>query len=290
MHAGGGMTMPPVPVRAVPAVSSDVPLTISAVGNVEAMATVDVKSRVAGQVVRVAFEEGQNVQKGQLLFEIDPEALRRQITEYQANLAKDQALEQQARANVVKDQATLKQARSSADRGLQLSKEGIYSREQTEQVVATADSSQAAMDADKAAVDSSVAAIASDKAKIAETQLQLDYTKINAPISGRAGAIAVKAGNLIKDNDVALVTLLQISPSTSPSVYRNSYCLRSRSLINSIPYWSARTLTAKTPPQALSVLSTIRLTTPPEPSSSRQSFRMRITRSGRVSLSMSKRA
>lgn len=206
------MMMPAVPVRAVQAVASDVPLTVSAVGNVEAMATVDVKSRVAGQVLRVAFQEGQNVEKGQLLFEIDPEPLRRQIAEYQANLAKDKALEQQARANVVKDEAMLKQTRSAADRGLQLSKEGIYSREQTEQVVATADSSQASLDADKAAVDSAVAAIGADKAKVAETQLQLDYTKITAPISGRAGSIAVKAGNLIKDNDVALVTLLQISP------------------------------------------------------------------------------
>jgi len=213
MHAGGGaMMMPAVPVRAVQAISSDVPLTVSAVGNVESMATVDVKSRVAGQVLRVTFTEGQNVAKGELLFEIDPEPLRRQIAEYQADLAKDAALEQQARANVVKDQSMLKQTRSAADRGLQLSKEGIYSKEQTEQVVATADSSQASLDADKAGVDSALAAIGADKAKLAETQLQLDYTKITAPISGRAGTIAVKAGNLIKDNDAALVTLLQISP------------------------------------------------------------------------------
>jgi len=213
MHAeGGAMMMPAVPVRAVQAISSDVPLTVSAVGNVESVATVDVKSRVAGQVLRVTFTEGQNVAKGELLFEIDPEPLRRQIAEYQADLAKDAALEQQARANVVKDQSMLKQTRSAADRGLQLSKEGIYSKEQTEQVVATADSSQASLDADKAGVDSALAAIGADKAKLAETQLQLDYTKITAPISGRAGTIAVKAGNLIKDNDAALVTLLQISP------------------------------------------------------------------------------
>ena len=76
----------------------------------------------------------------------------------------------------------------------------------------TADSAQASLDADKAAVDSALAASKADKAKLAETQLQLDYTNITAPISGRAGTIAVKAGNLVKDNDVALVTLLQISP------------------------------------------------------------------------------
>ncbi len=204
--------MPAVPVRAVAAVATDVPLNVSAVGNVEAIATVDVKSRVAGQVLRVDFQEGQNVEKGQLLFEIDPEPLNRQIAEYQADVVKDVALEQQARANVAKDQALLTQTRASADRALALSKEGIYSKEQTEQTVETAESAQASLDADKAAVESASATLKADKAKLAETQLQLDYTKIKAPISGRAGAIAVKAGNLIKDNDAALVTLLQMSP------------------------------------------------------------------------------
>ena len=176
------------------------------------MASVDVKSRVAGQILRVNFQEGQNVTKGQLLFEIDPEPLQRQIAQIQADLTKDAALEQQARANVAKDEATLKQTRAAADRGLALSKEGIFSKEQTEQVVATADSSQAALDADRAAVESAVASLKSDRARLAQTQLQLSYTNITAPISGRAGAIAVKAGNLVKDNDTALVTLLQMSP------------------------------------------------------------------------------
>jgi multidrug efflux system membrane fusion protein len=176
------------------------------------MATVDVKSRVAGQVLRVDFQEGQDVHKGQLLFEIDPEPLLRQIAQIEADLTKDSALEQQARANVVKDEAMLKQTRAASDRGLALSKEGIFSKEQTEQVVATADSAQASLDADKAAVESSVASIKSDRARLDQTNLQLSYTKITAPITGRAGAISVKAGNLIKDNDAALVTILQVSP------------------------------------------------------------------------------
>ena len=206
------MMMQVVPVRAVPAVAADVPLDVSAVGNVEAITTVDVKSRVAGQVLRVDFQEGQNVQKGQLLFEIDPEPLQRQIAEIEADLTKDAALEQQARANVAKDQAMLKQTSAAADRGVKLAKEGIFSREQTEQVVATNDSAQASLEADQAAVESAVASIKADRARLAETQLQLSYTKITAPITGRAGAISVKAGNLIKDNDAALVTLLEMSP------------------------------------------------------------------------------
>ncbi len=212
MNPMAAMMMQAAPVRAVAAVSTDVPLNVSAVGNVEAISSVDVKSRVAGQILHVPFQEGQNVQVGQLLFEIDPEALERQITQIQADLTKDAALEQQARANVAKDEATLKQTQASADRGLQLSKEGIFSKEQAEQVVATNGAALASLEADKAAVESAVASIKSDRARLAETQLQLQYTKITAPISGRAGAIALKAGNLVKDNDAALVNILQISP------------------------------------------------------------------------------
>lgn len=206
------MMMQAAPVRAVAAVAKDVPLDISAVGTVEAISSVDVKSRVAGQILRVDFQEGQNVEKGQLLFEIDPETLQRQIVEIQADIAKDVALEQQARANVEKDQANLQQTSAAAQRGVELAREGIFSKEQTEQVVSTNEQAQAAIAADQAAVESAVASNKADHARLAETQLQLDYTKITAPISGRAGAIAVKAGNLIKDNDVALVTILQISP------------------------------------------------------------------------------
>lgn len=206
------MMMAPAVVKAARAVTSDVPLTVTAVGTVEAMASVDVKSRAAGQILKVAFTEGQEVTKDQVLFEIDPEPLKRQIAQTQADLGKDQALEQQARANAARDEATLKQARSSADRGLALSKEGIYSKEQTEQVVATADAAQASLNADMAAIESAVASIKSDRARLAQTELQLSYTTITAPIAGRAGAVMAKAGNLVKENDTTLVTILQLTP------------------------------------------------------------------------------
>jgi len=206
------MMMQAAPVRAVAAVSTDVPLNVSAVGNVEAISNVDVKSRVAGQILHVLFQEGQNVENGQVLFEIDPEPLDRQIAQIEADLVKDAALEQQARANVAKDEANLKQTQAAADRGLELSKAGIFSKEQTEQVVATNGAGLASLEADKAAVESAVASIKSDRARLAQTQLQLQYTKITAPISGRAGAIMLKPGNLVKDNDAVLVNILQISP------------------------------------------------------------------------------
>ena len=206
------MMMAAPSVRTVAAEVSSVPLTVSAVGTAEAIASVDVKSRVTGQVLRVRFEPGQEVRQGQVLFEIDPEPLQRQLAQIQADISKDEALEAQARANVDRDQAQLKQSQGAAQRGLALSKEGIFSKEQTEQVVATADSAQASLDAEKAAVDSAVASLKSDRARLAQTQLQLSYTNIVAPISGRAGAVDIKAGNLVQENNTTLVTLLQIAP------------------------------------------------------------------------------
>jgi len=208
----GGMMMPAALVKTATAVAGDVPLTVTAVGTVESITSVDVKSRVTGEILRVAFTEGQEVNKGQVLFEIDPEPLKRQIAQLQADLGKDQALEQQARANAARDEATMKQTRSSANRGLALSKEGIFSKEQTEQVVATADAAEASLHADLAAIESAVASIKSDRARLAQTELQLSYTTITAPISGRAGAVAAKAGNMVKENDAALVTILQLAP------------------------------------------------------------------------------
>lgn len=206
------MMMEAAPVRAVPAVAKDVPLDVSAVGNVEALTTVDVKSRIAGEVLRVDFQEGQFVNKGQKLFEIDPEPTLRQLAETQADIAKDIALEQQAKANVTKDQAQIQQTQASADRAVALAKDGIFSKEQTEQSVATNEAALASLRADQAAVESASASLKADRARLAQTQLQLEYTNITAPISGRAGAISIQPGNLIKDNDAALVTILEISP------------------------------------------------------------------------------
>ncbi|MGH9608297.1 MAG: efflux RND transporter periplasmic adaptor subunit [Bryobacteraceae bacterium] len=207
------MMMQAVPVRAVAATSESVPLNVTAVGTVQAIHSVDVKSQIAGQITEVNFEPGQNVRKGQLLFQIDPQPVLAQIAQIQADINKDIALEQQAQANKAKDQATLKQNQAVADRALALGKAGINSKEQTEQAVATADASKASVEADEAAIKSATASLKADRAQLAAEQLQLSYTKITAPISGRAGAIAVRAGNLVGANGTtALVTLLQMSP------------------------------------------------------------------------------
>lgn len=201
-----------VPVRAVRAWVADVPWEIPAVGNVEAMNSVEVKSRVAGQINRVAFAEGQDVAKGQLLFSIDRDALERQRVEQEASLLRDMAMEQQARAVAERDAAVEKQSQSEAEVAQQLGKLGVISAQRVGQLVTTSDSAQAALHADQAAVDAAAGTLQADRARIAETQLQMRFTDVVAPMGGRAGSVTVKTGSMVRDNDTTLVTLLQLAP------------------------------------------------------------------------------
>jgi len=201
-----------VPVRAALVISQDVPLEVSAVGNVEAINSVEVKPRIAGQINQVAFEEGQNVSKGQILFTIVPDALQRQAAEQQAELERDAAVEQQARAVVARDAASQKQSLSEADVARKLGELGVISGQRVNQLVTTSDTTSAALRSDQAAVEAAVDATKADRARLAQTQLQLSFANIVAPIAGRAGAVMVKAGNMVRENDTTLVTLLQLSP------------------------------------------------------------------------------
>lgn len=201
-----------IPVRATVAVSRDVPLEIAAVGNVEAMESVDVKPRIAGQVKRVAFKEGQAVEKGQPLFTIDIDTLQRQEAQQQAELERDAAMEQQARAVVARDIASQKQSQSEADVARKLGDLGVLSGQRVNQLVTTSDTAGAALRSDQAAVEAAVGATKADRARLAQTQLQLSFGNVVAPISGRAGSAMVRAGNMVRENDTTLVTLLQIAP------------------------------------------------------------------------------
>jgi multidrug efflux system membrane fusion protein len=201
-----------VPVRAIQAVKRDVPLEITAVGNVEPVDTVEVKSRIAGQVERVAFQEGQTVTKGQLLFTIDRDALERQAVEQRAELARDSAMEEQARAIVVRDAASHRQSASEAETAVQLGKLGVISGQRVDQLVTARDAASAGVHSDQAAVAAAVASRKADEARLNETELQLSFTNVAAPITGRAGAAMVKAGNVVGDNGTTLVTLLQMTP------------------------------------------------------------------------------
>ncbi len=200
------------PVRVAVSAVQDVPIEIAAVGNVEPVNSVEVKSRVAGQIGRVAFEEGQSVAKGQLLFTIDRDVLQHQAAEQQADLERDIAMEQQARAVMARDAASQKQSQSEADTALELARDGILSKQRTGQLVTTGETARAAFRSDQAAVAAAAGTAKADRARLAQTQLQMSFTDIVAPIAGRAGAVTVKAGNVVRDSDATLVTLLQISP------------------------------------------------------------------------------
>jgi multidrug efflux system membrane fusion protein len=201
-----------IPVRAVLAVSQDVPMDIAAVGNVESVHSVEVKSRIAGQVERVAFQEGETVARGQLLFTIDRAGLERQAAEQRAELARDEAMEEQARAIVARDAAAQRQSQSEAAVAEKLGKLGVISGQRVDELTTARDTASASLRSDQAAVVAAAAARKADQARLDTTRLQLSQTNVVAPIAGRVGAVALKAGNIVADNGTTLVTLLQMTP------------------------------------------------------------------------------
>jgi multidrug efflux system membrane fusion protein len=207
-------TSPPegVPVHVASVLSEDVPLEIAAVGNVEAVERVDVKPRIAGQIRSVAFVEGQNVTKGQLLFTIDRDTIGRQQAQQQAELDRDIAMEQQAVAVAARDAASQKQSQSEADVAVKLGELGVLSGQSVKQAVTASDTTRSSLQADQASIAAAAGAVRADRARLEQTQLQLNYANVVAPIDGRAGAVMVKGGNVVLANDTTLVTLLQLAP------------------------------------------------------------------------------
>lgn len=176
--------VPAVPVTVATVEKRDVPVTIRAIGNVEPIEKVEIKSQVAGQVIAVHFREGQDVQKGDLLFEIDPRQAQADLNKAQGQLTKDKAMAVNARAD--------------ANRFEALFKEGVTSKQEYDRAISAADSADAT--------------VASDQAMVENAKLQLRYTKIDAPVTGRTGNLAVTNGNIVKANEAVLVTINQIDP------------------------------------------------------------------------------
>ena len=193
-------------------VERTVPVDIRVIGNVEPYTTIHVKAQIGGQLTKVHFREGQEVRKGDPLFLIDPRPYDEAIRQAEANLARNTALLQQAEANLQRDLAEEKYARDQAARYQRLFVEGVMSKEQTEQFLTDADARAEAVKADRAAIESARAAIQADRAALANAKLQRAYCSIDSPIDGRTGDLAVHEGNLVKANDVDLVTIHQIRP------------------------------------------------------------------------------
>ena len=177
---------PGVPVTAGTVKAMDVPVILNGIGTVQAYNMVTIKSRVDGQITRVDFAEGDEVKAGAPLFQIDPRAYKAAFDQATANLEKDQA-------NLANAQRTF--SRDSAIVGSNLA------------------ISQQQFDNDKATVAADQAIVDGDKAQIEAAKVNLDYTDIRAPISGRLGVRLVDIGNIVHANDTTgLVTITQTKP------------------------------------------------------------------------------
>ena len=180
--AGGGR---PVPVSVAQARKGDMAVRITGLGTVTAINSVTVKSRVDGQLLRVAFTEGQMVREGDLLAEIDPRPFQVQLMQAEGQLAKDQAV----RDNAVADQKRFQS----------LVGQGILSRQQ--------------LDTQNAAVTQYEAALKADQAAVESAKLNLVYSRITAPTSGRVGLRLVDAGNMVRATDAGgLATITPLQP------------------------------------------------------------------------------
>lgn len=181
-----GNTMP-VPVRAFPAARQNLAVHLRAIGTVTPLNTVTVRSRVEGQILRVLFEEGQQVTQGQLLAEIDP-------LPYEIKLAQAEGRQRQ-------NQAQLQTAKADLERFKQLHAQTLVTQQQLE--------------AQQSLVAEREGALAADQATVDDARRQLAYTKIDAPIPGRLGLRQVDAGNLVRPGDAGgLVVITQTQPIT----------------------------------------------------------------------------
>lgn len=205
----------PVPVTVGSAVRKDVPIQIRAIGTVEAYSTVSIKSMVGGQIVKTGFVEGQDVRKGDLLFEIDSAPYEAALKVAEATRARDIALRDNAEKEVRRYASLIEQ--------------NLVPRQQYDQVVSSAAALEATVKADTAAVENA--------------RVQLAYCFIRSPIDGRTGNLLVQGGNIVKANETILVTINQVLP------IRVSFSVPEQHLLEIRKYKAAGTLRAEAFPQ-----------------------------------------
>lgn len=184
---GFGGSTAPVPVRVAPAITGDFPIYYKALGTVTALNTINVRSRVAGELMKINFQEGQQVKAGDLLAVIDPRS-------YQIAL-------QQAEGTLMQNQALLKNAQLDVQRYRGLYKEDSIARQ--------------TLDTAESLVGQYQGTIKTNQAAVGDAKLNLEFSQIRAPISGRIGLRQLDVGNLVAANDTtALAVITQTQPIT----------------------------------------------------------------------------
>jgi membrane fusion protein, multidrug efflux system len=202
-----------VPVETALVTQQEVPLQIKAIGNVEALSTIGIRSQVEGTLTRVGFVPGQEVKKGDLLFSIDSRPLQAQLSEAEANLLKAMAAVRQGNDIVAKDQATANNSRTILNRDARLIEAGVISREEYDNANAKLQADEATVRADRSSVANLLAAQKAEQAAVENARVQLSYTTIRAPLAGKTGNLAVTAGNLVRANDTTpMVTITTSAP------------------------------------------------------------------------------
>lgn len=175
----------PVSVAVALVRAGDLPVYLDGLGTVTPLQTVTVRSRVDGELVRVTFAEGETVHQGQLLAEIDPRPFHVQVQQSEGQLLRDEALLQNAEIDLVRYQTLLEQ----------------------DSIAAQQTATQAAL------VKQYRGAVEIDRAQLDNAKLQLGYTRITAPLSGRIGLRLVDPGNMVRANDAnGLAIITQIQP------------------------------------------------------------------------------
>jgi multidrug efflux system membrane fusion protein len=175
-----------VPIRVAVAVKKDVPRILEAVGNVEAFSTVNVKPQVGGQIMEVPVRSGQEVEKGDVLFRLDPRPFDAALAEAEARLTRNKAL--------------LDKARQDLTRYTTLVKQDVISREAFDVVATTEKTIRADIEQDEAAIKTA--------------RLNREYSVIKAPVAGKLGDILVRLGNVVKANDErTLVVINSLRPA-----------------------------------------------------------------------------
>ena len=177
----------PLPVMAMAARKADMDINLRGLGTVIPVNTVTVRSQVSGQLLRVHFEEGQSVKAGTLLAEIDPRPFEVQLMQAEGQLARDEALLRNAESDLVRYK-------------LLLSQDSIADQQVTTQ---------------ESLVQQYKGAVKTDRGQIANAKLQLTYSRVIAPVSGRIGLRLVDQGNMIQSNDVnGMAVITQLQPVT----------------------------------------------------------------------------